>query len=93
MKDVPEYLLNDNGEPVAIEVRRYESEGYFNSGGVGVRGRMGSYHRKLSTYINDLIASGFVLERIEEPLDIDEAAKFPLFSEVPTVLIVAARAV
>jgi SAM-dependent methyltransferase len=91
--DAPRYVLDDAGEPVAVAVRRYASEGYWNSGGDGVRGRVGAYHRTLSTYVNDLIASGFALERLEEPLAGGEAAKSGLFAEVPTVLVVSARAV
>jgi hypothetical protein len=32
-----------------------------------VRGRVGSNHRTLSTYLNALIVAGFVLEGVEEP--------------------------
>ena len=64
-----------------------------DSGGDGVRGRMGYYHRTLSTYINDLLAAGFALERLEEPLAGGDAAQVGLFAEIPTVLVVAARAV
>ena len=56
--------------------------------GTGVRGHMGAYHRTLSTLINDLHASGFVLERLDEPV---VGAK-GLFSLVPQTLLVAARA-
>jgi len=90
--EAPEYELNDEGAPVAVRVERYAREGHFNSGGTGVRGRMGSYHRMLSTYLNDLIAAGFALERLEEPLAGGDAAKAGLFAEVPTVLLVSARA-
>ena len=93
VRDAPPYVLDENGQPVAYAVRRYASEGYWESGGDGVRGRMGAYHRTLSTYVNDLIASGFALERLEEPLAGGDAAQVGLFAEVPTVLVVAARAV
>jgi len=53
---------------------------------------MGSHHRTISTYVNDLLASGFVLERLEEPLAGADASRAGLFGEVPTVLVVAARA-
>jgi len=92
VRDAPPHLLDETGEPIAFAVRRYATEGFFDSGGVGVRGRMGSYHRKLSTYVNDLLASGFVLERLEEPLAGADATRPQLFSEVPTALVVAARA-
>jgi hypothetical protein len=74
-----------------VVIRRYASEGHFNSAGDGARGHMGSYHRMLSTYVNDLIRVGFVLERLEEPLD--GPANGALFSEVPMVLVIAARAI
>jgi hypothetical protein len=52
---------------------------------------MGAWRRALA-YVNDLIASGFALERLEEPLagPTDISA---LFAEVLTVLVIAARAV
>jgi len=90
VRDAPENLLDENGEPIGVVIRRYASEGHFKSGGDGVRGHMGSYHRMLSSYVNELIRAGFVLERMEEPLD--GPANGALFSEVPMVLVVAARA-
>jgi hypothetical protein len=54
---------------------------------------MGSYHRRLSTYVNDLLAAGFALERLEEPLAGYQSGAEALFAEVPTVLVVAATAV
>ena len=93
VRDAPEFLLDDKGEPIAYAIRRYATEGYWESGGTGVRGHMGSYHRTISTYVNDLIPAGFALERLEEPLAGGDAAKTGLFAEVPTVLVVAARAV
>lgn len=92
VRDAPPYLFDDAGQPVAYVVQRYATERHWNSGGDGVRGRMGAYHRTLSTYINDLIAAGFALERLEEPLAGFNAAKIGIMAEVPTVLAVAARA-
>jgi 2-polyprenyl-3-methyl-5-hydroxy-6-metoxy-1,4-benzoquinol methylase len=89
--DAPPYLLDAAGTPAGLVVRRYASEGHWSSGGDGVRGRMGSWHRTLSTYVNDLIDCGFVLERLEEPLA-GPMEVSPLFAEVPTVLVIAARA-
>ena len=83
------FLEDDNGERVAVLTWRYTSEGHFMSGGTGVRGHMGSYHRMLSTYVNDLQEAGFRLERLEEPVwDVPG-----LFSRVPIVLVVAATPV
>jgi SAM-dependent methyltransferase len=81
------FLLDETGERIAVLAWRYASEGYFMSGGTGVRGTMGSYHRMLSTYLNDLRASGFRLERVEEPV-FGEAPG--VLAHVPIVMIVAA---
>jgi ubiquinone/menaquinone biosynthesis C-methylase UbiE len=90
--DAPPYLLDNDGRPLGRVVRRYASEGLWDSGGDGMRGRMGAYHRKVSTYVNDLIAGGFALERLDELLG-DPAASTGAFSaEVPTYLVVAAHA-
>jgi ubiquinone/menaquinone biosynthesis C-methylase UbiE len=92
VRDAPRYLLDEDDNPVAVVVRRYATEGFWMSGGDGVRGRVGSHHRTLATYVNDLIASGFAIERLEEPLAGDDAAQAGLFAEIPTVLVIAARA-
>ena len=68
-------------------VHRYASEGYWQSGGTGVRGHIGAYHRTMSTLLNDLLAAGFLLEKLEEPIHGHER----LATEVPRTLIVAAR--
>jgi hypothetical protein len=65
---------------------------------------MGAHHRMISTYVNDLLASGFQLEALEElgadqaphgsPTALADAAGGKGFAaEVPYVLLVAARAV
>jgi ubiquinone/menaquinone biosynthesis C-methylase UbiE len=86
--DEPQFLTDEKGNLVAYTIRHYAKEGFWQSGGTGVRGHMGAYHRTLSTLINDLHASGFVLERLDEPV---VGAK-GLFSQVPQTLFVAARA-
>src|SRR5579863_8455957 len=91
--EAPPLIFDDAARPVAFSVRRYATEGHWNSGGDGVRGRMGAYHRMVSTYVNDLIASGFVLERMEEPLAGDNGSRIGLAGEVPTVLVISSRAV
>jgi ubiquinone/menaquinone biosynthesis C-methylase UbiE len=92
VRTAPPYLLDEEGVPTAYLVQRYATEGWWDSGGDGVRGRMGAYHRMLSTYVNGLIAAGFVIERLEEPLAGDAYSGRGLFGEVPTVLVIAARA-
>lgn len=86
--DEPPLIFDESGVPIAYLVRRYATEGFWNSGGVGVRGHMGAYHRTLSTYINDLVQSGFYLECLEEPL----LANSGLYAEVPLTLMVVACA-
>jgi ubiquinone/menaquinone biosynthesis C-methylase UbiE len=81
-------LVDENQTPVARVVRRYASEGYWRADGAGVRGHVGSYHRTLSTYLNDLVRTGFRLEAMAEPVFEGQG----LFSEVPRVLIVSAVA-
>lgn len=85
--DEPLFHLDENGTEIAYVIRRYASEGFWKSGGVGVRGRMGAYHRMLSTYINDLLAAGFRLDNLYEPVLEDGG----LFSQVPRALLISAR--
>lgn len=85
--DESQFLVDESGNPIAYVVRRYTGEGFWQSGGTGVRGHMGAYHRKLSTLINDLLAAGFLLERLDEPVVVGRG----LLSRVPQVLLVTAR--
>jgi 2-polyprenyl-3-methyl-5-hydroxy-6-metoxy-1,4-benzoquinol methylase len=45
----------------------YFTEGWWNTGADGLRGRVGSNHRTLSTYLNTHVRHGFVLEAVDEP--------------------------
>lgn len=83
----PQFQVAADGKPVAYLIRHYNQEGFWQSGGTGVRGHMGAYHRTLSTLINDLLVTGFILERLEEPVVGDHG----LFSEIPQTLLVAAH--
>src|SRR5437879_3271179 len=52
----------------------------------GVRGRVGDYHRMLSTYLNQLADAGFVLERALEPTpSASQAERVPGNCEVPKI--------
>ena len=66
---IPESQVETNTEVnfVACRVIRYTEEGYWNSGGDGIRGSVGAYHRTFSTYINGLLDNGFQLQRLHEP--------------------------
>ncbi len=87
LPDEPQFTKDDSGVDVAVAVRRYATEGHWQSGGSGVRGHMGAYHRTLATLINDLIGAGFVLERLEEPVQDGNG----LASQVPRYLLVTAH--
>lgn len=85
--EVP-FVEDEAGNLLACVVRWYGSEGHWQSGGDGVRGHMGAYHRMLSTYINGLLRAGFRLERIDEPL----VEGGGLMAQVPKVMIVVGTA-
>jgi hypothetical protein len=88
LPDEPKFIVDEDRSPTAYAVRRYATEGFWQSGGEGVRGRVGSFQRMLSTYINDLIDAGFRIERVREPVVVGGG----LFSEVPQTILVAAQA-
>jgi SAM-dependent methyltransferase len=87
LPNVQPWITDADGTPTAVIVRDYATEGFWKSGGDGIRGRMGSHHRKLSTYINDLIAAGFAIDGLEEPTVVGTG----LFERVPRVIVTAAR--
>ena len=47
--------------------RGYSAEGWWLADNPGMRGKVGSHFRRLSTYLNTLIGAGFHLERTAEP--------------------------
>jgi 2-polyprenyl-3-methyl-5-hydroxy-6-metoxy-1,4-benzoquinol methylase len=82
-------LPADGAEPIARVVWRYATEGHWQPESGGVRSHVGSYHRMLSTYLNELVRSGFRFEEMAEPV-------FPemgLLAQVPRVMIISATAV
>ena len=88
LPEEPPVLLDATGTPTARVIHRYASEGFWQSGGTGVRGHMGAYHRTLATLLNDLLAAGFLLETLEEPVQ----GAAGLAAEVPSILMIAAQA-
>ncbi len=61
---------NDKGLSSWPPSRGYDNEGWWTSADHnpdGVRVRVGSTHRKLSTYLNGLADAGLILERLLEP--------------------------
>lgn len=81
---------DEQGRPVRRVVSGYFQEGFWRSEHPqGVRGRVGAYHRTLSTYVNLLTEMGLVVERFVEPAATGELAGWlPGFREVPAVLLV-----
>jgi hypothetical protein len=87
-----QWTTTGEGE-VARAVRGYFKEGFWMSPPPGgVRSRVGAYHRMLSTYLNELAAAGFALERMIEPLANGErAGQVPGDQEVPSLLLIRAH--
>lgn len=75
-------------------VGSYFAEGYWRAADPsGPPGRVGAYHRTVSTYLNTLLEAGLVLERVSEsPLTGSDAERRPVWAEVPVVLIARCRA-
>ncbi len=92
---VPETIAEvDEAENyVACRVLHYDQEGFWQSGGEGLRGKVGAYHRKLSTYLNGLLQAGFTIEEVAEPM-LPETASATSFAaqwnqKIPRTLIVS----
>ncbi len=94
----PCYNTSQSGETASSEgvvriVSSYFVEGHWRSNTrSGPPGKVGAYHRTLSTYVNALTDAGFLLERMSEPHATgDFAKKRPVWVEVPAVLVVRCR--
>ena len=74
-------------------VSGYFTEGYWRSDTrPGPPGKVGSYHRMLSTYVNALFGLGLTIERMVEPrLTGHHAERRPVWTEVPGALTVRCR--
>jgi ubiquinone/menaquinone biosynthesis C-methylase UbiE len=85
--------LPDPEHPLGRIVTGYFDERrWFSSNPDGVRSRVGDYHRMLSTYLNQLAAAGFTLERALEPgPSVKQAERVPGNREVPTLLLIRAH--
>lgn len=87
----PQIEQDADGNFVAKRVTRYSQEGKWYSGGTGFCGTLGSIHRKLSTYLNELAQAGFSLQEVAEPLlppGTYETCKEQWRSIVPAFLVV-----
>ena len=90
----PPHELDAADNLLAIRLTRYREEGKWFSQGSGMRGRLGSIHRTLSTYFNTLIEAGFTIAEIAEPTFAGQPADTldkQLRSIAPRVLIVSAN--
>ncbi|MDQ6674246.1 MAG: class I SAM-dependent methyltransferase [Chloroflexota bacterium] len=74
-------------------VGSYFREGHWQSDHrTGPPGKVGAYHRTLSTYLNTLTGAGFILEHVSEPSATPKVlASRPIWGEVPAVLAVRCR--
>ncbi|GIO53815.1 class I SAM-dependent methyltransferase [Paenibacillus cineris] len=61
-----EWILDDKGSPLYWPVDHYQDEGVRNT--AFLTDHVIKYHRTLSTYINDLIRTGFAITAVREPL-------------------------
>lgn len=75
---------------VSRELFDYFTEGFWRSDSPsGVRGQVGAQHRTLSTYMNTLAQTGFIVERVLEPQPTGEMAeRVPGYRIVPPFLLV-----
>ena len=73
-------------------VRGYFNEKFWQSDNPhGVRGKVGAYHRTLSTYINTLAEAGLLLERLIEPQTTRDRDVRKGYSEVPALFVAKCR--
>lgn len=74
-------------------VSNYFDEGFWRSDNAnGVRGKVGAYHRTLSTYVNNLVEAGLMIQRIVEPRATGRPAeRVPIHQEVPAAMVFACK--
>jgi len=84
----------------ALTISRYFVEGHWRSDTrTGPPGKVGAYHRTLSTYVNTLSDAGLQLERLSEPgmeVPRPQSPAFassgrPVWAEVPAILVALCR--
>jgi len=87
-------------EGVVRTIGSYFVEGYWRSDTrTGPPGKVGAYHRTLSTYFNALSDAGLIVEQMSEPCVIGSytgspslsGAQRPVWAEVPAILVVRCR--
>ncbi|HJO82451.1 MAG: hypothetical protein QGG34_00325 [SAR202 cluster bacterium] len=76
------YLNDDAQSPSTLSDESFD----------GVRGRVGAYHRTLSTYLNGLVGAGLAIEELVEPRGaVPTLASMRDTSAVPAFLAVRCR--
>lgn len=75
------------------QTRSYFAEGPWRSDSPhGVRGKVDTHHRTLSTYLNTLLQAGLRVERLSEPAATERhAARVPRHRDVPAILVARCR--
>jgi hypothetical protein len=86
--DSPRWTRDEDGT-ISLKVSGYFEEGFWRSSNPhGVRGKVGSHHRTLGTYVNVLSRAGLKIEHIDEPRATgDLAERIPGYLEVPPFLV------
>jgi ubiquinone/menaquinone biosynthesis C-methylase UbiE len=84
--------VDADGHFVARRIVRYaQPEQWWSSNADGVRGQVGAYHRSLSDIINPLVAVGFVLNQLVEPVEESRANEIDTgLTLVPKIMVIAA---
>jgi 2-polyprenyl-3-methyl-5-hydroxy-6-metoxy-1,4-benzoquinol methylase len=92
----------ESPQGAARTIRQYFVEGHWRSDTrPGPPGRVGAYHRTLSTYLNALTDAGLQIVRVSEPGAVSEVADSPsltgatrsVWQEVPAVFVASCRKV
>ena len=83
------WWITEDDVIVGVEARNYFAEGYWRRDNPeGVRGRVGAYHRTLSTYVNALAQAGLTIQIFLEPRATGRLGELaPVYNELPVALI------
>jgi ubiquinone/menaquinone biosynthesis C-methylase UbiE len=84
------WVRDETGEQA---IKSYFVEGLWRSDNLdGIRGKVGAYHRTITTYFNALWDAGLALEHLIEPQALDDMAiRYPAYHDNPTTLVARCR--
>ncbi len=69
----------------------FEEKFWLSNNSLGVRSRVGAYHRTVSNYFNALVSAGFAIQRVLEPAAQGKLAEaVPGYAQIPAVLLIRA---